>query len=96
MAPTASFSRSMNAHLGAAARLSRSLMASPMPMIGNWRPTILSPLVELPQHGEEIGGGFVQVAARLRFNFRPASPKPSKTSPDSISLAFNLKLARGA
>ena len=52
----------------AAARRSRSLIASPRPVSGMGETAIARrALVQFAQHGEQIGGGFPQIAARAEI-----------------------------
>ena len=68
LAPTASFSRSSDAHRGAAARMQAVVDGLADAGVGNGRDgDVGGALVQFAQHGEQIGGGFPEVAARAEI-----------------------------
>src|SRR6476646_4161467 len=86
------------AHLGAAARLSRSLIASPMPWSGMGDTAILVAVLSSSRSmAKRLAAASRKSPPGERLSLAPgAAPKPSNTSPDSISPAFRRKEARGA
>ena len=58
----------------------------------------LGAFVQLAQHGEQIGGGFLQIAARAEIQRRvlATARSPATLRPRSCSRAFSRNAARGA